>query len=301
MRVFVTGATGFVGSAIVKELIGAGHQVVGLARSDAGAASVAAAGADVHRGTLEDLESLRIAAEASDGVIHTAFNHDFANYAAGAETDRRAIEALGAALAGSDRPVVVTAGTLGLRPGHVLTEDDPADPSSLRASETTALSLVERRVRVSVVRLSPSVHDVGDYGFVPTLIAIARQKGVSAYVADGSNRWSAVHRLDAAALFRLALEKAPAGAKLHGVGDEGIPLREIAAVIGKRLNVPVVAKSTEEAEEHFGWIAGRVAIDQPASNALTKERLGWQPTHPGLLADLDSVAYFQSEGLTTQA
>jgi nucleoside-diphosphate-sugar epimerase len=301
MRVFVTGATGFIGSAIVKELIGAGHRVLGLARSDAAAASLAAAGADVHRGTLDDLDSLRTGAEASDGVIHTAFNHDFANYAAAAETDRRAIEALGAALAESGRPLVVTAGTLGLLPGHVLTENDPADSSLPRTSETTALSIAQRGVRLSVVRLSPSVHGEGDHGFVPALIAIAREKGVSAYVADGSNRWSAVHRLDAAQLFRLALEKAPAGAKLHGVGDEGIPLRDIAAVIAKRLNLPVVAKSPEEASDHFGWLARFVAIDQPASNALTQKRLGWHPAHPGLLADLDSFAYFGTERLTTQA
>jgi len=251
----------------------------------------------VHRGDLEDLDSLRRGAAESDGVIHTGFIHDFSRFQAVCETDRRAIEALGAALAGSDRPLVVTSGTALVAPGRLATEDDmPAlDVAAIPrvASEEAALSVAARGVRVAVVRLSPSVHGDGDHGFVPTLISTAREKGVSAYVGDGLNRWTAVHRLDAAHLFRLALEQATAGASFHGVDEQGIAFLDIAAVIGKRLNIPVVAKSPEEAADHFGWFAHFAALDCPASSKLTRERLGWQPKQPGLIADLErSTRYF---------
>jgi nucleoside-diphosphate-sugar epimerase len=297
MRVFVTGATGFIGSATVEDLIAAGHQVLGLARSDAAAKSVAAAGAQVHRGDLEDLDSLRRGAAAADGVIHTGFIHDFARFKAVCETDRHAIQALGAALAGSERPLIVTSGTALVAPGRLATEDDdPASGASAHpriASEEAAAAAAAQGVRVSVVRLSPSVHGDGDHGFVPNLISLAREKGVSVYVGDGLNRWTAVHRFDAARLFRLALEKAAAGARYHGVAEDGIAFRDIAAVIGRRLNIPVVGKSTAEAADHFGWFAAFAALDCPASSALTQQRLAWQPTQPGLIADLErSARYF---------
>jgi nucleoside-diphosphate-sugar epimerase len=294
MKIFVTGATGFVGSAIVRELIDAGHQVAGLARSDASAKSLALAGANVKRGSLEDLESLRSGAAGADGVVHTAFNHDFSNYGPAAEADRRAIETLGDALAGSKRPLIVTSGTLIVqRQGALATEEDAHSPNFPRKSEEVALALAARGVRASVVRLSPSVHGIGDHGFVPRLISIAREKGVSAFIGDGLNRWPAVHRLDAAHLYRLAIEKGTAGGSYHGVGDEGIPTREIAEVIGRRLNVPVVSKSSEEAADHFGWIARFFAMDGPASSAATQQRLGWRPVQPGLIADLNAGHYFE--------
>lgn len=296
MRVFVTGASGFIGSAIVPELIGAGHQVLGLARSEASAEALTAAGAAVQRGSLDDLDSLRSGVAASDGVIHCAYIHDFSDMAGAAAADQGAIEAFGAALAGSGRPLVITSGTLLVSPGRLATEEGIAEvgPDSYprAASEGRALSLASQGVRVSVIRLPPSVHGDGDKGFVPALIGIARAKGVSAYVGDGSNHWPAVHRLDAARLYRLALEKGSAGARYHGVGDEGVPTREIAEVIGRRLDIPVVSKSPEEAADHFAWLAYFFGIDGPASSAHTQEQLGWHPAKPGLIADLDHGTYF---------
>jgi nucleoside-diphosphate-sugar epimerase len=293
MRVFVTGATGFIGSAIVPELINAGHQVIGLVRSDAGAKALIDAGAQVHRGDLEDLESLRSGAAVSDGVIHCAFNHDFSKYAANCEADRHAVEALGSVLVGSDRPLIVTSGTgVVFTPGRFATEDDEPASSSTgiprSASEEAAASMASRGVRASVVRL-PQVHDRDKQGKITYLIAVAREKGISAYVGDGLNRWPAVHLLDTAPLYRLALEKGTAGARFHAVAEEGVPLRDIADAIGRRLNMPVIAKSPAEAADHFGWLGFFVGVDSPASSAQTQERLGWRPTQTGLISDLDHL------------
>ena len=293
MRVFVTGATGFIGSAIVQELIGAGHQVIGLARSDSAAKSLAATGAKVHRGDLENLQSLRKGSAMSDGVIHTGFIHDFSKFKASCETDRNAIEALGSALVGSDRPLIITSG-IGLLPaGRLVTEESmPLSPSPYPrvASEEAA----DRGVRVSVVRLAPSVHGDGDHSFVPILINMARERGASAYLGEGLNLWPAVHRLDAAQLFRLALEKGAARAYYHGVAEEGVPFREIAEVIGHRLKVPVVSIGPQEAANHFAWFAHFAAMDVQASSQKTQEFLGWKPKQPGLIADLDREQYFKT-------
>ncbi|MGW2419571.1 SDR family oxidoreductase [Streptomyces sp. NPDC001709] len=300
MRIFVTGASGWIGSAVVPELIEAGHQVVGLARSDASAAALTEAGAEVVRGTVDDLDVLRDAAAASDGVIHLAFKHDIAfsgDFKGAAEADRRAVDVIGEALAGSDRPFVLASGLAGLTPGRAATERDmptPDDsPVSIRA--TTAqevLAFASRGIRSSVVRLSPTCHGDGDSGFMAMLVATARDKGVSGYIGDGANRWPAVHRLDAARLFRLAVEQAPAGSVLHGIAEEGIAIRDVAEVIGRHLDVPVVSVAPEAAAGHFGWLAGFLGMDLPASSTLTRELLGWQPAHPDLLEDLGKGHYF---------
>jgi nucleoside-diphosphate-sugar epimerase len=307
MRVFVTGASGWIGSAVVPELLGAGHQVVGLARSDTSAAALTTAGAELLRGTLDDLDQLQAAADASDGVIHLAFKHDLAfsgDFQGAADADRRAVETIGETLAGSERPFVIASGTLGIAPGRVATEQDghgsnPAvaawgsGPQTRWGTAELVLSLGSRGVRSSIVRLAPTNHGEGDNGFVATLVGIAREKGVSGYVGDGTNRWTAVHRLDSARLFRLALEQAPAGSTLHGVAEEGVPIRDIAEVIGRHLGVPVASISPDDAGEHFSWLAGFLAADSPASSALTRELLGWEPTQPGLIADLDQGHYFR--------
>jgi nucleoside-diphosphate-sugar epimerase len=297
MRVFVTGATGHIGSLVVPELLKAGHEVVGLARSDRSAAALTAAGAEPHRGTLDDLDSLSKAAANADGVIHLAFIHDFGAHVDAAAIDLRAIEAIGAALEGSGKPFVVTSGTAGLLPGRVLTEQDAPDAAEAASprvvSENTAIALAERGVRSSAIRLAPSVHGPADsHGFVPRLISIARDKGASACVGDGSNRWPAVHELDAARLYRLALESAPAGTRLHGVGDEGIAFADIADAIGRRLDLPVVSISRDEAADRFGFLGALVAADIPASSTATQALLGWRPEHPGLIADLETGRYF---------
>jgi nucleoside-diphosphate-sugar epimerase len=298
MRTFVTGATGFIGSAVVRELIDAGHEVVGLARSDGAAATLETAGADVHRGALEDLDSLRSGAAAADGVIHTAYIHDVSQMQSAAQADLRAIETLGAALEGSGRPLVITTGTALIKPGSVVTEEDAIDPATAAhpraGAEPIAKALASRGVRSSIVRPGASVHGEGDHGFVPVLIDLARDKGVSAYIGDGSNRWPAVHRLDAARLYRLTLEKATAGSVLHAVGDEGVPTREIAEVIGRHLNLPTVSIAPEHAPEHFDWIGAFFGLDAPASSALTQQRLGWQPAHVGLITDLEQGHYFRA-------
>jgi nucleoside-diphosphate-sugar epimerase len=306
MRVFVTGASGWIGSAVVPELLGAGHQVVGLARSDASAAAIAVAGAEVQRGTLDDLDGLRNAAGASDAVIHLAFKHDLAfsgDFQGAADADRRAVETIGEALAGSEKPFVIASGILGIAPGRVATEQDghgsPPDgawgsgPLTRWETAELVLSLASRGVRSSIVRLAPTNHGDGDNGFIATLVGIARDKGVSGYIGEGASRWTAVHRLDSARLFRLALEQAPAGSTLHGVADEGVPIRDIAEVIGRHLDVPVDSISPQDAGEHFTWLAGFLGLDSPASSALTRELLGWQPTQLGLIADLDQGHYFQ--------
>jgi nucleoside-diphosphate-sugar epimerase len=298
MRVFMTGASGWIGSIVVPELIDAGHHVIGLARSDASADALAAAGVEVRRGTLDDLDVLRRTADESDGVIHLAFKHDIAftgDFRGAADADRRAVETFGETLAGSDRPLLIASGTLGVAPGRVATEaDGPAmataggGPATRLGTAQLTVSFASDGVRSSVVRLPPTCHGDGDNGFMATLVGIARGKGCSGYVGDGSNRWPATHRLDLAPLFRAALEKAPSGSTLHAVGEEGVPLRDVAEVIGRHLQVPVVAV----APEHFGFLASFIAIDSPASSARTRDMLGWQPTHPGLIDDLDEGHYF---------
>ncbi|HWF73524.1 MAG TPA: SDR family oxidoreductase [Solirubrobacteraceae bacterium] len=310
MRIFVTGASGWIGSAVVGELTAAGHEVVGLARSDASADALTGAGVAVQRGTIDDLDSLRDAAAASDGVIHLAFKHDLAfsgDFQGAADADRRAVETFGEALAGSDRPLIIASGTLGVAPGAMATEEDGHEFSEARAAWGSgpqtrwataefALSLASRGIRSSVMRLPPTNHGDGDHGFMATLVEIAREKGVSAYIGDGTNRWPAVHRLDSAHLFHLALEHAPAGSTLHAVADEGVPIRDIAEVIGRQLDVPVVSISPEDAGGHFTWLAGLLGVDSPASSALTRELLDWHPAQPGLIADLEQGHYFQPAG-----
>jgi nucleoside-diphosphate-sugar epimerase len=300
MRVFVTGATGFIGRAITKELLAAGHEVLGLARNDAGAGALARSGVKVHQGELSNPDSLAAGARACEGVIHTAYNHEFATTTreAASETDRRAVEAMARALEGSGKPLVVTSGTFMatmVAPGRTSTEVDvlPDDALIPRAASEVAVRAAARSgVRASVVRLAPSVHGEGDHGFVPILIGIARRTGICAFVGDGANRWPAVHRLDAARLFRLALEKAPPGALLHGAAEEGVPMRAIAETIGKELRLPVRGLSKDEARKHFDWFAEFVAIDNPCSSAVTRRTLGWKPQGPDLLTDMRESGYF---------
>jgi len=306
MQVFVTGASGWIGSAVVPELIGAGHQVVGLARSESSAAALRLAGAQVQLGTLDDLDVLRDAASDADGVIHLAFKHDLAfsgDFQGAADADRRAVEAFGDVLAGSERPFVLASGLLGLTPGRVATEVDghDADPAfagvgldTRRGTAELVLSFASRGVRSSIVRLPPTNHGAGDNGFMATIVNIARDKGTSVFIGDGLNRWPAVHRLDSATLFRLALEKAQAGTTLHAVGEEGVAIRDVAEVIGRHLDVPVASITPEEAGEHFTWLARFLAIDGPASGARTRELMGWRPTHVGLIRDLDEGHYFHA-------
>jgi len=291
MKVFVTGAAGFIGSVTVQELIKAGHQVLGLARSEAAAQSLSTAGAQVQRGDLRDLESLKNGAAASDGVIHLGFIHDFSKVKENCEIDKAAIEAMGSVLRGVHKPLVITSGTALVSPGTLATENviPPPNPAWPRVSEQIADELAAKGVEASVVRLSPSVHGEGDHGFIPLLINMAREKGVSAYIGEGKNRWTAVHRLDAAILFRLALEKGSAGNRYHGVAEEGIAFKDIAEAIGKGLKLPVESKPAE----HFGWFAGFAGLDCPASSQLTRERLGWRPTHSTLLDDMEKH-YFKS-------
>jgi nucleoside-diphosphate-sugar epimerase len=299
MRVFVTGASGWIGSAVVPELIAAGHDVVGLARSDDAAGTLTAAGAEVRRGSLDDLESLQAGAEDSDAVIHLAFRHDFSDFAGAGRSERAAIETFGAALKGSDRPLLFASGVAVGGGGQVLTELDESShvgPDSPRGgSERRAMDFVEEGVRSVALRFAPTVHGEGDHGFMAVLVRVAREKGASGYVGDGANRWPAVHRLDAADLVRLALEKAPAGSRVHAVAEEGVPAREIAEVIGRQLDVPVVSVEPEQAGEHFGWIGTFFAMDLPASSTLTRQLLGWTPTHPGLIEDLEAGHYFRTQ------
>lgn len=295
MRVFVTGATGFIGSAVVKDLLKAGHQVLGLARSEASANVLAAVGAEVHRGSIEDLDSLKCGAAQADGVIHTAFIHDFSKFQENCEKDRLAIGALGSALAGTEKPLIITSGTALASRGRLVTEQDLPDPQGMNpriASDLAAAVLAHQGVHVSIVRLPPSVHGAGDHGFVPMIIAMARENGVSAYTGDGENLWPAVHRLDAARVFRLALEKGAQNAIYHATDEQGVPFREIAAMIGKHLSLPVESKTSENAAAHFGWFTHFAALNNPTSSAFTREILGWQPEQKGLLADIETAGYF---------
>jgi nucleoside-diphosphate-sugar epimerase len=300
MRVFLTGATGFIGSAIVTELTNAGHQVLGLTRSDAGAQSLIAAGADVHRGNLEDPDTLRSGAAQADGVIHCAFDHsafgsDFSKFVEVCEQDKRAIEALGDALRGSDRPLVITSGTgMGIAaPGQPATEDhfDANHPTPRKASEVAAATVADRGVNVSVVRL-PQVHNTVKQGLITYAVQVAREKGASAYIGEGRNRWAAAHVRDVARLYRLALEKRETGSRYHAVAEEGVAMREIAEVIGQGLKVPVVSIAQDKAQAHFGWLAIFAGFDMPASSAQTRQRLGWNPTGPGLITDLEEMRWF---------
>ena len=295
MRIFVTGATGWIGSAVIPELLNAGHQVLGLARSDTAAASVAGLGADVHRGDLDDLESLRTPAKASDGVIHLGYSHDFSRMEAAAQTDLAAINAIGAELEGTDRPFLVASGVLGLASGRAATESDVPDPAvhPRTAGIQAAMSFATRGVRSSSVRFAPTVHGSGDHGFIAVLVDIAREKGFSGYIDDGSNRWPAVHRLDAARLVRLAVDEAPAGAALHATAEEGVPTRAIADAIGRGLDLPVVSIPAEKAGDHFGWMARFFGIDAEVSSSATRRLLGWNPAQPGLIADLEAGHYFK--------
>ena len=300
MRVFVTGASGWIGSAVVPELIAAGHQVVGLARSDDATAALTAAGVEVRRGSLDDLDSLSAGAKDSDGVIHLAFKHDFSDFAGAGRTERAAVETIGSTLEGSDRPFLFASGVALLAPGRVVTEHDAAPlrltgPDSPRGGgEQLAFEYAERGVRSVSLRFAPTVHGDGDHGFISTIVGVAREKGVSGYIGDGSNRWPAVHRSDAARLVSLALEKAPAGSVVHAVGEEGVPTREIAEVIGRHQEVPVASVVPEDAAKHFGWIGAFFALDVPASSTLTRELLGWTPTHSGLIEDLEAGYYFRT-------
>lgn len=294
MRIFVTGAPGWVGSAVVEDLITAGHKVAGLARSPASAEKLAASGAQVVHGSIEDIEVLRTAARDADAVIHTAFNHDWSRFAENCAADKRAIEALGADLEGSERPLIVTSGVALLAPGRLAAETDVAPPVTERfprASEAVVEALRGRGVRATTVRLAPTVHGVGDHGFVPRLAGIARDKGVSAYIGDGQNRWPAVHRLDAARVFRLALEHAAEG-PFHAVAEQGVALKDIAAAIGRRFDLPLVSKTADEAGEHFGWFAPFVGLDAPTRSDRTRAVLDWKPQQPGLLEDLARPDYF---------
>lgn len=294
MRVFVTGATGFIGTAIVQELIGAGHQVLGLARSDASAQKLTDAGAQVHQGDLEDLDSLRSGVALAEGVIHAGFIHDFTRFEQVCRIDQIAIETIGEVLAGSDRPFIVTSGTALVSPGKLATEDiiPPFNPAWPRASEQAADKVAALGVRAAVIRLSPSVHGEDDkHGFIPILVNIAREKGVSAYLGEGLNRWNAVNRLDAAHLYRLALENAAPGLRFHACAEEAISVKTIAEAIGNQLNIPSVSLSQEKANEHFGWFSAMAAIDCPASSDWTQQKLNWHPTHAALIADIQNGIY----------
>lgn len=289
MRIFLTGASGFVGSAVLPQLTKAGHTVVALARSEASAAAAEALGAEVLRGDLEHVDSLRAGAAKADAVIHCAFRHDFQNFHAATELDRTAIEMLGQALAGSGRPLIVTSGTLlAQRSGPLALESDPPIPQFPRRSEQAALAFADHGVPVTIVRLPPSVHGPGDHAFVPYLIGLAREKGVAGYIGDGAQRWPAVHRDDAATLYRLAVEQPAPSRILHAVADEGIAVRDIAAVIGRHVGCPVASIAPEDAEGHFGWMTTFIGIDGPASSARTRAELGWKPNQPGLLADIEA-------------
>lgn len=298
MRLFVTGASGWIGPAVVAELLANGHQVIGLARSDASAQAIAAAGAEVRRGEITDLEVLRGAAAESDGVIHLAFRHDVAfsgGFEVAVASDHAAIQAIGEALAGSDRPLAIASGLAGLRAAELATEDDRPEPTpgagGRVTNERTALALAERGVRSMAVRFAPTVHGAGDHGFIARIAAADREHGAAAYVGDGSNRWAAVHVSDAARVVRLGIERAPAGSVLHAVGEEGVALRHIAEAIGRRLDLPTRSVTAEQAAEHFGFLGAFIAMDTPASNTLTRRLLGWEPTGPGLIADIEAGAY----------